>query len=455
VRFEPLAPPWVLQSANLQFSEWRDWAEVAAVFTPLYEDAGPLPSDVEAEIARIAAAHAAPAERAAAVLRFTQSAVRYLAISIGEGGYTPRSLADIGATRYGDCKDKTKLFVHMARRLGLDACPALVNTRDGYALADWLPSGQVFDHCLVRLAIDGEPYWLDPTRQLQPSPLHKVSQCHLGWALPLRAGTHELERMPEPPVPVLTETREHVTLGDSPDAPVRYEWIHIFRDVRAESVREQFARDGEVSVFKSYAEDVQRTWPKARVVSQELVSDDVAENTVTVRETYEIADAWTHVSGATYKFVTRDLTLSGTLAKLDPGERRWQIYLGQPGRRTRLVDVHTAIGVSGGWSRRHDGSTMSLSDEMKAIAARHLRIDQVLEIRALTLPPEEAETYRKIQTDLTGNDLALTENVSGGKFVGDYEPTEQMNPVVFWTVVVICVLVIALLSRVLQAAGPG
>lgn len=417
-RYEALTPPWTLQSATLQLSEWRDWADVAQTFTPLYEDQGAgLPEDVEHEIARIAASEPTIAGRAAAILRFTQSAVRYLAISMGEGGYTPRQLADVCATRYGDCKDKSKLYAHMARRLGVDACPALVNTRDGYALPDWLASAQVFDHCIVRVNVDGKIYWLDPTRLLQPSALGKITQCHFGWALPLKPGVTALEQMAEPEIPYLTETREHVTLGDRPEAPVRYEWKHTFRDVRAEGVREQFARDGAVGVFKSYVEDIQRTWPNARVVSQELVSDDAAENVVIVREVYEIPDAWTNMGGASYKFVTRDLMLTGLLAKLDPGERKHPIYLGQPGKRTRVVDVHAALDLSGGWSRSYDGSTLTYRDEMKPVTPRHLVIEQTLEIKALTLAGEEAETYRRVQEDLTGNDLSITETVEKGKFV--------------------------------------
>lgn len=437
-RYEPLAPPWMLQSAALQLSEWRDWAEVAAAFAPLYDEAAPLPDDVEQEIARISQNEKKPAARAAAVLRFTQGAVRYLAISMGEGGYTPRGLSEIGATRYGDCKDKTKLFVLMARRLGVDACPALVNTRDGYALADWLPSGQVFDHCIVRVAVDGKVYWLDPTRQVQPSPLDKLSQCHFGWALPLREGQSKLERMPDPPVPQLIETQEKIVLG-SYEAPAHYEWTHTFRDARAEAMREQLAREGEVSVFRSYAEDLQRTWPKAKVIEQKVVSDDIAANTIVVREAYEIPDAWTHAGGGSYNFTTRDFTIAGTLAPLDPGERRHEIYLGQPGRRTRRVEVRTAKKHEGGWQRDQRGSTLRHSDDMRVVDSRQLVIEQVLEIKALTLPAKEAEVYRNVVANIGKNELVITES-----------DLKAGQPVSFWSVarwVLIALFVIYWLGR--------
>ncbi len=452
-QYESLTPPWELQSAVLQLSEWRDWGEATAVFAPLYEDTGPMPEEIEQEVARIAATEPTPAGRAAAILRFTQGAVRYLAISIGEGGYTPRSLAAVCETRYGDCKDKSKLYVQMARRLGVDACPALVNTRDGYALNDWLPSGQLFDHCIVRVEIDGKVYWLDPTRQLQPSPIGKVTQCYFGWALPLRTGAGALERMADPTVPHLSDTLEQVTLGDGPDTPVRYEWEHKFRDARAEGIREQFAREGAVGVFKAYADDIRRMWPRAQVLAQELVRDDVAENVITVREVYEIPDAWTKIEDGGYRFSTRDITLRGTLAPLELGDRRRDIYLGQPGRRTRRVDVKTEGDHTGGWMRGHAaGEELKWTDQMRVVSPNYLVVEQTLEIGALTLPASEAETYRKIEQDLGSNDLVITETVGAkGKFVD--KPKSGAAPS-FWGIVRWGVLAVFALYWIVRLLGP-
>jgi len=415
-KYEPLTPPWELQSASIQWSEWKDWREVADMFAPLYDEDGPLPPEAEAEVERIAAHEHTAKDKAAAVLRFAQSHLRYLAISIGEGGYTPRKLGDICSTRYGDCKDKSKLYVAMAKRLGLDACPALVNTRDGYLLNDCLPTGQVFDHCIVRVAVDGNVYWVDPTRLLQPSPMDKLSQCHFGWALPLRADATGLERMPEPPVSHLTETKETVTLGDRPSVPVRYEWEHKHRDVRAEMIRDQFARDGAVTVFKGYVDDIQRVWPKARVASQEVVKDDVANNEITVREVYEIDDAWETTDDRAYRFQTRDLTLRGSLAPLDPGQRRFDIFLGVPGRRTRHVDIRTAMKHSGAWSRGSGFGPLSFSDQLRAVTPKWLVLEQILVVGGLTLPAKDAETYRQVVSGLGQNELVITEILRGKKF---------------------------------------
>lgn len=416
-RYEQLTPPWLLQSASIQWSEWRDWAEVADNFRPLYEEATPLPAEFENEVQTIEASEETPAGRAAAALRLVQSAVRYLAISMGEGGFTPRSYEQICSTRYGDCKDKSKLFVAVARRLGLEADPALVNTRDGYMLDGALPTAEIFDHCIVRLMIDGKAYWLDPTYTSQQGPLNVIGQSYLGWALVLKPGVATLERMADPPVSHLVDTLETVSLGESPEAPIQYEWQHKFRGVRAEGMRARFARDGAVSVFKSYCEDVQKVWPKAKVTTQEIVSDNIETNTLTVREAYEIADAWVRADDGSYKFGTRDFTMRGTLAPLDPGDRKHPIFLGHPGRITRRVDLRCATAHSGGWDHRVAGSTLLFRDEMRVVSPQYLVLEQTLEIQNMVLPANESDSYRTVFSKLEGNELVLTEQVKNGKFI--------------------------------------
>jgi hypothetical protein len=454
MRHEPLAPPWVIQGAALQLSEWNDWGEAAAAFTPLYEDTGPLPAAVEAEIARIGAAETTASGRAAAILRFTQNDVRYLAISIGEGGYTPRALAEIDQTRYGDCKDKSKLFTQMARRLGLDACPALVNTRDGYALPDFLPSAQLFDHCVVRLSLDGKVYWLDPTLSVQPSPLNMVTQCYYGWGLPLRDGVTALERMPDPEPQLLLETEESIVLGAAPSDPVKYEWRHRFRGVRAEALRTRIARDGAVSVLKHYSEDVQRVWPKAHVVKQEIVTDNVEANFIVVHESYDIHEAWALGDDGQYRFGTHDLIIRGTLARLDPGERKHDIYLGQPGRYARRVEVRTATTHQGGWRHSIAGSAIQFTDEMRIIDPHFLVMDQSLDLKALALPASEAETYRRIVQKLETNELLLIEKARNGKFIKASNQRESaLSGAAFWFVIAIALLAIGGLGYVFYLAA--
>jgi len=419
VRFEQLAPPWILQGAMTQFSEWRDWAEAVTVFAPLYEDESALSEEVEAEIARIATSEANPAGRAAAALRFVQGSWRYLAISMGEGGYTPRPLETICETRYGDCKDKSKLYVAMARRLGLDACPALVNVRDGPALDQWLPTGQAFDHCIVRVRLDGASYWLDPTQEAQVSPLGKIAECRFGWALPLAPGVEALEHMGDEPHVHSLDATEHIVLGKAPSVPVTYEWRVTMRGWRAELMRARLIREGEVGLFKLYSEDLQRTYPKARPVQQQVVLDDHQLNELTTLEQFEIDDAWTK-RGDIYAFNTLDLFMRAMLAKLDAGERKLPVDLGHVGKVTRRVVIESAAPTKmTPWRRSVAGSTINYDAELRVISTKRFELVQTLDIRAWTLPAPEAQTYREIISELEKSDIDLLRVVKGAKFARD------------------------------------
>lgn len=426
VRLEPSAPPWVIQYASIQLSEWKDWAEVANTFSPLYQEHAPLPPDLEEEIAQIERTAHTPAARAAAVLQFTQSAVRYLAISMGEGGYTPRPLAEIWATRYGDCKDKSKLFVAMAQRLGLDACPALVDTRSGYGLNDALASAQVFDHCIVRVSVDGAPYWLDPTRARQLSPLGTLSQCHFGWALPLVTDA-TLERMPDPSPVHAMETYERIDLGASPDDRVRYEWRVTSRRGRAEWVRETVAREGAVGMFKLYAQDVQRAFPLSEPVRQDVEVDDLEKNEISIVEVYDLPQAWTPADNNIYQFSTLDLAMKSQIAPLHTGRPRYPIYLGQIGKVSRRVEINMANPMNlSPWRRSIETSAVRYDISFNKSGPRAAVLEQALEFKAMTLPPSEADKYRALVAEVEKCDITLHDVVDRkGRFKGARPPAQE------------------------------
>ena len=99
----------------------------------------------------------------AEALRFVQSDIRYVSISIGTNSHRPYAPAVVLHRRYGDCKDKSALLVTILRDLGINAKPVLVSVSYRKGFGDWLPSPKLFDHAIVRVELDGRQYWLDPT----------------------------------------------------------------------------------------------------------------------------------------------------------------------------------------------------------------------------------------------------------------------------------------------------
>lgn len=99
-----------------------------------------------------------PNEIIARLALFVSRDIRYVGIEHGHGGMTPRPTPDTLERRFGDCKDKTMLFVDLARHSGLDAYPVLTSTQRTSLAKLLLPATNYFNHMLacVSLADDKE-----------------------------------------------------------------------------------------------------------------------------------------------------------------------------------------------------------------------------------------------------------------------------------------------------------
>lgn len=148
-----------------QISSIPHWGTIADSIRPAFDQASALPdaSDLVAHIARIRSEHSTPEARALAALRLVQDEVRYMALTLGEGGWLPVSASEVWARRQGDCKGKTVLLVALLRELGIDAVPVLVSTSN-LSLDRYLPMVSAFDHVIVKARINGETYLMDGAR---------------------------------------------------------------------------------------------------------------------------------------------------------------------------------------------------------------------------------------------------------------------------------------------------
>ena len=190
---------------RVEFSDYRDWSEIAVLLKPLYDDARRLSSEspLRAEVARIRAVSNDPMVQAAAALRLVQDEIRYVALLMGEGALTPATADDTWRRRYGDCKAKTALLLALLDELGIEALPAAASLSNGDGLPGRLPMISAFDHVLVRAVVGGKVYWLDGTRTGDRR-LEDIATPSLSWALPLSGPQARLERLDATPPPIPT-----------------------------------------------------------------------------------------------------------------------------------------------------------------------------------------------------------------------------------------------------------
>lgn len=187
--------PRSLPDYGWQLSSMPQWTTVTDHVRPAFDEAARLPAgaDLAARIARTRSEHATPEARALAALRLVQDEVRYMALTLGEGGWLPASASEVWAGRQGDCKGKTVLLVALLRALDIDAVPALVSSNN-LPLDKYLPMVSVFDHVIVKARIGEQTYLLDGARIGDRSLRPDVPLVH-EFILPITAHAR-LERIP-------------------------------------------------------------------------------------------------------------------------------------------------------------------------------------------------------------------------------------------------------------------
>lgn len=142
------------------------WEEIGTWYEPFMDEEPVLGDDlIAAHDAELAGAKTLR-DSLEATYRWVAQDFRYVSLSLGDGGYRPRQPRQVFETGFGDCKDKTTLFVALARRLGVVAYPVLVAI-DGGVDPD-VPTLRQFDHMVAALELDGETLYFDLTSAVIP-----------------------------------------------------------------------------------------------------------------------------------------------------------------------------------------------------------------------------------------------------------------------------------------------
>ena len=277
------------QAPILTASNFRDWAEVGRWAQPLFQ---PEPSsDVTELAAQIVAAHENPADQIMAALRFVQDEVRYFLITLGDGGYVPTPVHETLRSRQGDCKAKALLFIALAQELGFEAHAALASLSLNNALPQFAPSPTAFDHVIVRLTVDDEHYWFDPTQPYQGGDLARATQTDYGFALLLDGQSSELSALPEQDQSVISQDLlEEFDISDGPYRPAHLRLEASYRGRVADFVRATIAMHG-VTAMEAYFLDLYtRRYGELDAGEGFDVNDDREANIVVLSAEVRLAD---------------------------------------------------------------------------------------------------------------------------------------------------------------------
>jgi transglutaminase-like putative cysteine protease len=384
-------PSWFDPYARVEVSEFKGWDEVARWALPLFR----APQRHSAALTSLADQwKALPEEdRALAALRFVREEVRYFGVEMGVNTHVPHSPDEVIAHRYGDCKDKAFLLASLLAQLGIEARPALVNTRAGKSLDERLPSPLAFDHAIVRARVAGREYWLDATASNERGRLDALPPATERRALVVDPGTRALTEIPAPRAPEPLITIEEVYDARDEHAPARLRVTTRYLGSEAARMRGQLASESASELSRSYLNYYAKADPHIEASHAPTLTDETEKNQLTIEEEYRIPDFW---RDGERRFSSEEI--GGLLDKPQIALRNTPLALSHP---VHVVEVLHAQLPHGSWnvraSRREVKSAAFAYAREVGFAGNELSVRRAYRTLADAVQPADvAEHLRKL-----------------------------------------------------------
>ncbi len=430
---EDSVPDWYDSYASVQVTEYGSWSEVAQWATELYKADPPSSAAVESLAAKIRREHPTRNAQITAAIRFVQDDIRYLGIEMGRGSHQPRLPSATLAQRYGDCKDKAFLLSMLLERLGVEAHPALVNTKLRQRLDHLLPSPFLFDHVITQVVDGKHTHWIDATIADQGGTLETIDTPNDERALVVRPETRALTT-------IATQSRASSTIDETytvngDDATL--EVTSTYRGGDADALRVDLSDLTPAEYAKQRLNLFAADHPRIERAAAPAISDDRERNIIVVRERYVVHRLW---KDGAWTFVPR--TIEEQLARPDTLIRSMPLAVAYPVNITERVRIVNA------------GRTLNPSNDITDTPALHY--ERHVENGAVTwsLRTKKDAVFPRDVADHLATLNALDEDL--GVTFGPATQTAALMPwVVSPAVAVVLIVGTALVARRRRTVGPG
>ena len=385
-RREEALPPWRSAVPMLEVAARAGWRDIAAWALDLYPRQQPLSAELEARVARWRMLPE-PELRIAAALQAVQDEVRYFSVLLGDSTHRPAAPAASWERRFGDCKDKALLLVNLLERLGVQADPALVSAQRGRGIGDGLPAASQFDHVIVRVEVDGQRYWLDPTLTHQRGPLAMRQASDFGLALPVTEGSEALQDMSELRGQRAERRVEERYLVQEDGRSIRFEITTELRGAAASQRRRELAAGSLERTSRDFADYYRRLHGDLEVAAPLRVEDDETGGTLRLHEAYLLQAPWSNETPSS-RVIDFHADLIAPLLRLDGSlERTHPLWRPHPLTLTQTAELV----LPRGWSSGEAPGSLSIADASFSLRREITRTEHGLRM---------TQTYRSLADEV-------------------------------------------------------
>ncbi|HEY8165819.1 MAG TPA: DUF3857 domain-containing protein [Gemmatimonadaceae bacterium] len=203
VKPERFVPDSLIPVMRVTISPPHDWAAIGRWYAPIAKDAyaiGPLAAQ---KITTVLAGARSLDDSIRALHKWVAQDIRYVAITLGSGGYVPRSADSVVRTGFGDCKDKSMLFLAALRKIGVKGYPVLLNINGGEQKES--PALGQFNHMIAAVERGNAYQFADLTAETYP--VGKLPRSEEGnLAVLVKEQDAEEITLPESPLGKMTTT---------------------------------------------------------------------------------------------------------------------------------------------------------------------------------------------------------------------------------------------------------
>ena len=285
-------PGWERKNPSFTISSVGSWGEIVDWSIPLYNSAAVDSEELSEVASKIKRRYSSTEKQIGAASQWVQEEIRYFGIELGDNSHNPSPATETLERRFGDCKDKTVLLIALLQKLGIDANPALVNTRGGLRSDHQTRRLHAFDHVIVSVELNGVQHWIDPTRTNQRGALGEFFEPDFGNALIIAEGQTGLTKMNQKRNLLAIDVIKIIDIDKQNKADASLSVRTGRKGLSAERHRRHVQNEGIQSITNSYLSFFRDHYNLVESDGDVRISD-FPRNSMVTTEQYSLQELWT------------------------------------------------------------------------------------------------------------------------------------------------------------------